>query len=169
MPGLASRGGATRLASDWSFPTGQGRLRLGTTREHGVAGEEGVAATLARITAGWMEQRWDELRERFDPRMVMVLPGFSGRLEGREAVVAHYRELMERVAVTDYREDSPEIDVWESTATATVRWRMEWTDAGRPGRHSGRDLFVLAYDPDQGEWRALWRTMILDPAPDAVE
>ena len=134
-----------------------------------MAGEEGVAATLARITAAWMEQRWDELRERFDPRMVMVPPGFGGRLEGREAVVASYRELMGRGEITDYREESPEIDVWETTATAIVRRRMSWADPGGPGRHSGRDLFVLAYDPDEGEWRALWRTTILDPAPGALE
>jgi len=134
-----------------------------------VAGEEGVAATLARITAAWMEQRWDELRARFDPRMVMVQPGFGERLEGRETVVASYRALVERAEITDYREESPEIDVWETTATAVIRWRLAWTDARGPGRHSGRDLFVLAYDSDEGEWRALWRTTILDPAPRALE
>ncbi|HYD52055.1 MAG TPA: nuclear transport factor 2 family protein, partial [Gemmatimonadaceae bacterium] len=126
---------------------------------------EGVAATLRRITAAWMEHRWDELAELFDPSMVMLGAGLAGRIEGREAIVAWYRERMERAPVDDYREESPEIDLWGTTAVATLRWAMSWTADGVPERHSGRDLFVLHYDPEPGEWRALWRTTILDPAP----
>src|SRR5436190_11934247 len=43
-----------------------------------------VRDVMARITAAWRERRYDDLAEVFAEDMVFTLPGFSGRLEGRE-------------------------------------------------------------------------------------
>jgi hypothetical protein len=128
-----------------------------------MAGEEGVAAAIARITAAWMEQRWDDLGEQLHARMVVTRA--EGRLEGRAAAVRARRELMERASVEDYRETGSEIDVFGATAVATIRWWMRTAGPAGPERHSGRDHYVLEYDPERGDWVALWQSTILEPPP----
>ena len=64
-----------------------------------------VHAATAGINAAWRERRYDDLRQMFAEDMVFTLPGFSGLLQGREAIVASYREFIERVTLTSYREE----------------------------------------------------------------
>ncbi len=78
-----------------------------------------VSAATARINAAWRERRYDDLGQMFAEDMVFTLPGFSGLLQGRDAIVASYREFIERVTLTSYREEQLVVHV---------------------GRHGGRKL-----------------------------
>jgi uncharacterized protein (TIGR02246 family) len=121
-----------------------------------------VHGALRAISAAWQERRYNELAQLFADEIVFALPGFTGRLEGAPAVVASYREFMERATLTEYREDAPQIDVWGDTAVATYRWEMAWLAGGVPNREAGHDAFVLRRGGD-GQWRAVWRTMTFEP------
>jgi hypothetical protein len=123
--------------------------------------KEVVLAVLARISAAWQERRYDELAGCFDERIVLAAPGFIARLEGRDAVVHSYREFMERVSISQYKESIPTVDVWGDTAVATFHWEMAWDAAGTPNHDAGHDVFVLRH-VGQNDWRAVWRTMTLD-------
>ena len=119
-----------------------------------------VRDVMARITAAWRERRYDDLAEVFAEDMVFTLPGFSGRLEGREAIVASYRDFMERVTLTDYREDELVVDTWGDAAVASYRWDMAWRAGGVPNHETGHDVFVFRHT--NGVWLAIWRTMAFD-------
>jgi len=122
-----------------------------------------LRAVLRKLSAAWQTRRFDELAALFDENIVMVLPAFSGRIEGREAVVDSYREFMESAAVSDYEEDLPTIDVWGDTAIASYHWEMTWIGRGKAETAAGYDAFAfLRNDDDGGSWRAVWRTMSLD-------
>jgi ketosteroid isomerase-like protein len=77
------------------------------------------ARRLPGINAAWRERRYDDLCQMFAEDMVFTLPGFSGLLQGREAVVASYREFIERVTLTSYREEQLVVHVWGDTAVAS--------------------------------------------------
>lgn len=126
-----------------------------------------VARTLAAMSAAWRERRYDDLATYLAEDMVFALPGFNGRLEGATAVVASYREFMERVTITAYEEAPPMVDVWEDTAVASYRWTMAWIAGDVPNREAGHDLFVLKRVEAGTPWRAVWRTMTFDPPADA--
>lgn len=122
-----------------------------------------LRATLRKLRAAWQNRRYEELASLLDEQIVMVLPAFSGRLEGRDAVVDSYRAFMESATVTDYQEDMPTIDVWSDTAIVSYHWEMTWDSAGKIERGAGYDAFVFSRDSDgDGSWRAVWRTMSLD-------
>src|SRR4051794_18161925 len=93
---------------------------------------DAVREVLARINAAWRERRYDDLALMFAEDMVFTLPGFSGRLEGREAIVASYRDFMERVTLTAYREDGLVVDTWGQAAVASYGWDMSWLAGGVP-------------------------------------
>ena len=101
-----------------------------------------VRAATARINAAWRERRDDDLRQMFAEDMLFTLPGFSGLLQGREAIVASYREFIERVTLTSYREEQLVVHVWGETAVASYRWDMAWSAGGfqttRPARMCSR-------------------------------
>ena len=129
------------------------------------AARAAIAATLARLSAAWRDRRYDELAAVFDERVVMALPGFAGRVEGRDTLVESYREFMERATLTHYEEQPPAIDVWGDTAVASYHWEMKWLAGGVPNEAAGYDVFVLRRLPERsgaGEWVAVWRTMAVD-------
>lgn len=124
-----------------------------------------VAAMLDRLDAAWRERRYRALADCFDEEVVMMLPGGTGRVVGRAAVVDSYRDFMESAIVTEYHEDPAMIDVWGDTAVASYRWAMSWVSNGKSDSGAGCDILVFRrFDDD--EWRVVWRTMSLEPAPE---
>jgi uncharacterized protein (TIGR02246 family) len=123
---------------------------------------------LQHISAAWQDRRYQELATLFDDNIVMVLPGLSARIEGRAAVVESYMEFMEHAAVAEYFEDEPTIDVWGDTAIASYRWEMTWVSGGTAASAAGYDVFTFARRAEDQAWRAVWRTMALDPPSEDV-
>ena len=122
-----------------------------------------LRAILRKLSSAWQNRRYEELADLFDRSIVMVLPAFSGRIEGREAVIDSYPEFMETATVSDYQEDLPTIDVWGDTALASYHWEMKWIRGGIEDSASGYDAFVCARNSDgDGSWRPVWRTMSSD-------
>jgi ketosteroid isomerase-like protein len=127
-----------------------------------------VRGVVSRISTAWQSRRFEDLAGYFDDEMVIVAPGFQGRVEGRKACIESYREFMERVSIQRYEEAVPVIDVWKDTAVATYRWEMDWTSGGVPNRDAGRDILVL-YRAESGgtaEWRVVWRAITSESSPE---
>jgi hypothetical protein len=92
------------------------------------------------------------------PRITMVLPGFAGRAEGREAFVAGFEDFCANAKVHEYREADHQISVADDTAVASFTYEMVYEREGARYRAKGRDLWVFAR-PD-GHWLAVWRAML---------
>ena len=95
--------------------------------------------------------------------MVFALPLSGVRLAGQRAVVDSYREFMDRVTLTRYREDTPSVDVWGDTAIASFRWEMDWLAGNVSNCEAGADIFVFCRR-GATQWRAVWRTMMFEPS-----
>jgi hypothetical protein len=121
-----------------------------------------VQEVVSRLSVAWQSRSYSELSGYLDDDVVIVAPGFQGRVEGRNACVESYREFMERVTIERYEQAEPVIDVWEGTAVATYRWEMAWTSGGVSNRDIGHDILVLhrraPADADVA-WRVVWRAI----------
>src|SRR5262245_28542902 len=124
---------------------------------------EELRQVLAGMSAAWQGRRYDSLAQFFADNMVFALPASSARLDGARAIVEGYREFMDRVTLTEYREEDPCIDVRGGTAVVTFRWEMAWLAGGVRNREAGHDVFVFRRDSG-APWRAVWRTMSFEPA-----
>ena len=87
---------------------------------------DAVRAATAGINAAWRERRYDDLCQMFAEDMVFTLPGFSGLLQGREAIVASYREFIERVTLTSYREDHLVVHVWGDRGESDTQYPIPY-------------------------------------------
>ena len=131
----------------------------------GNAGHQEVAATLKRLNDAWLQGRVDDLAPFLHPDVVMVVPGFAARVQGREAMIAGFRDFEDNARVHEFKERDTQIDVAGRTAVATVAYEMVYERGGEKYRATGRDVWVFEQQ-DQG-WVAVWRTM-LDAAESAV-
>jgi ketosteroid isomerase-like protein len=113
------------------------------------------------ITASWRYGRFDDLHRFYRPDVVFVHPGFGGRVEGREACVASYREFLATATVHEYAEDEPAINVFGDTAVAVTRFTIDYELQGARHHEKGHDVLILTRDTDG--WRVAWRTLVPEP------
>lgn len=119
---------------------------------------ESAAAAMQQINRAWLERRPADLQALFHPDITMALPGFVGRVEGRQVMVAGFEDFCSHAAVEDYRESNTHVDVVGDTALASFDYQMVYERSGVRYRATGRDLWVFARH--DGGWLAVWRTML---------
>jgi hypothetical protein len=125
---------------------------------------ESAADAMRRINQAWLHGRLDDLAPMIHPEIVMVLPGFAGRIQGRDAFLAGFLDFLENARVHEYQDDDPHISVADDVAVATFRYVMIYERAGQRSRATGRELWVLSRR--DGHWVAVWRAMLeIDEAP----
>jgi hypothetical protein len=137
-----------------------------------MAGEKDIAelaGVMDRINRTWQERRPQDLTPLLHPEMAMVFPGFTGRVVGREAIIAGFADFCTNAVIHDYREGKKEIDRVGCSAVVSYGYEMTYERDGGCYRATGRDLWVFCRE--HGEWLATWRTMVgvdekpADPAP----
>jgi len=117
-----------------------------------------LAAALHCINRSWLDGRVDDLSALVHPQIVLVFPGFAGRTQGREELLAGFRDFCQNATVHEFREDDHQIDVAGGTAVVSFRFEMVYERSGKRSRATGRDLWV--FQEQDGDWIAVWRTMI---------
>jgi uncharacterized protein (TIGR02246 family) len=117
-----------------------------------------AAAAMDRINRAWLERRPADLSPLFHPDVTMALPGFGGRVQGRDAMAAGFEDFCRNAVVHDYRESNRGIDVVGDTAVVTFQYEMVYERSGQRYRATGRDLWVFARPG--GAWLAVWRAML---------
>ncbi len=90
----------------------------------------------------------------------MELPGFSGQVAGRSAMIAGFEEFCAGSLLRRFQESDFRVSVIGDTAIATHAFDMDYVRQERSYRATGRDLWVLAKCDNQ--WLAVWRTIFLD-------
>jgi hypothetical protein len=119
---------------------------------------EAVAATMARINRAWLDGQLDDLEPLVHPEIVMVFPGFSGRIQGRDQFLAGFRDFCSNAKVHEFGEHDQQIDVAGVTAVVSFQFDMVYERSGERNRSTGRDLWVFQHEGS--EWIAVWRTML---------
>lgn len=119
---------------------------------------EAVAMAMQKINRAWLEGRVDDLGPLVHPQIVMALPGFAGRVGGREGFLAGFRDFCENATVHEYRESDEQVDVAGGTAVVTYRYAMVYERSNVRYRATGRDLWVFQQQDDA--WLAVWRAML---------
>lgn len=123
-----------------------------------------AAAAMRRINQAWLSNRVEDLVPRVHPDIVMALPGFTARSQGRDALLAGFRDFCQNASVEEFREHDYQVDMVGATAVVTFRYEMVYALSGARYRATGRDLWVFQYE--NKAWLAVWRTMLdLDENP----
>ena len=118
----------------------------------------GAAAAMRQINEAWMKGRLDALASMLHREVVMAPPGFDGRAQGHDAILAGFRDYCENATTLEFHEHDLQADVIGEVAIVTFRYDMVYERAGTRSRASGRDLWVL--QKHSGTWLGVWRTLL---------
>ena len=125
---------------------------------------EAALQALLRMNRIWLEGQVEALASLVDADIVMVLPGFAGRVQGREEFLTGFRDFCANAQVDEFHDHGYDTDVIGDTAVITFQYTMSYQRSGGRYRATGRDLWVFR-DRD-GNWIAIWRAMLeLDEQP----
>src|SRR5215471_2959927 len=86
--------------------------------------QESAASTMRQINAAWLEGRIDDLAEMVHPQIVMVFPGFAGRIQGIEQFIDGFRDFLQNARILEFREHDLNADVAGNTAIVSFRYEM---------------------------------------------
>ena len=125
-----------------------------------------VAAAMRQINEAWLRGRVDDLGALVHDDIVMVFPGFAGRMRGKEPFLAGFRDFCQNATVHEFKEHDRQIDVVGATAVVTFPYEMVYERSAQRYRATGRDLWV--FDKHGDSWLAVWRAM-LDVHEDPVQ
>ena len=117
-----------------------------------------AAKAMRRINQAWVDGQVEDLAPMVHPEIVMVAPGFSGSIQGREDFLAGFRDFRQNATMHEFREYDQQVDVAGNTAVVTFRYEMVYERSGERYRSTGRDLWV--FEKQDGAWIAVWRTML---------
>jgi ketosteroid isomerase-like protein len=113
---------------------------------------------MRQINRAWLDGRVEDLAQLVHPEIVVALPDFSGRIQGREDFLAGFRDFCQNATIHEFREHDHQVDVAGDTAVVTFRYEMVYERSAGRYRATGRDLWV--FQLRGGEWLAVWRTML---------
>jgi ketosteroid isomerase-like protein len=120
--------------------------------------QEIVAAIMHRVNRVWLDGQVEDLAPMVHPEIVMVFPGFMGRIEGQEEFLAGFRDFCQNARIHEFRDHDYQIDVAGDTAVVTFRYEMVYERSGERYHAIGRDLWV--FENEGNTWLAVWRTML---------
>lgn len=124
-----------------------------------------ISDVIHQMNNAWANGHPDELERFFHEDIVMVQPDFTNRSAGREACIASYAEFCGAAIIHGLKLGDPGIEVFGDTAIATYSYEIDYEMGGERFSDKGRDIFV--FTRSNGQWRAVWRTMII-PQPESV-
>jgi ketosteroid isomerase-like protein len=117
-----------------------------------------AATTMRQINRAWIDGQVEDLAALVHPEIVMVFPGFTGRIQGREQFLAGFREFRQNATIQEFREHDNQVDVVGDTAVVTFRYEMLYQRSGQRYHSTGRDVWVFRREGPA--WIAVWRTML---------
>jgi ketosteroid isomerase-like protein len=119
---------------------------------------EGAAAAIRRINQAWLDGRVEDLAPLVHPEIVIAVPGFAARVQGRDQFLAGFRDFCQNATIQQFREHDEQVDVAGDTAVVTFRYEMVYERSGERYHASGRDLWVFQNQAET--WIAVWRAML---------
>jgi|RhiMethySRZTD1v2_1073278.scaffolds.fasta_scaffold277095_3 hypothetical protein len=117
-----------------------------------------VAEEMRLINSAWLSGRVDDMEASLHPDIVMALPGVAGRVQGRDALLAGFRDFCNNAKVHEFHDGEMRIDVAGRTAVVTIQYEMIYERSSTRYRATGRDLWV--FERHGGSCLAVWRTML---------
>src|SRR5258705_3864055 len=91
---------------------------------------EGAAVTMRRINRIWLGSQVEDLAPMVHAEIVMVVPGFNGRIQGREEFLAGFRDFCQNARIHEFRDYDHQVDVAGDTAVVTFLYEMVYERDG---------------------------------------
>jgi general stress protein 26 len=101
---------------------------------------------------------FERLGSLFHDDVVMVLPGFAARMQGRDVCLKSYEDTCSQMKFHKLDALDEHVDVYGSTAVVSYKYEYTWEYHGKKLDDDGHEIMVFVRDGD--DWKMAWRTLI---------
>jgi general stress protein 26/ketosteroid isomerase-like protein len=101
---------------------------------------------------------FEQLASSVDEDVVFMLPGLSGRLEGREKLLGMYAEACSAMKMEEMSESDAQVEFFGGTAVVCYKYHCVWESRGRRNTQDGHE--ILVFTKRGVAWRLSWRTIL---------
>jgi ketosteroid isomerase-like protein len=123
--------------------------------------KKSIHDVLKKINESWLQKNYDLMGSYLADNVVMVPPGSSDRIKGKEAYVQSYRDYDAVANTTEFHPGDPQIDVFGDVAVVIYPFFISYDLQGTVYHEHGKEALVLSRS-GLG-WQILWRTMETEP------
>jgi len=117
-----------------------------------------IRHVIQQINNLWMNKKYNEMSDLLSEDVVIALPGFEGRIQGKKAYIQSYRDYDKSAITHEFSSSEPDIDIMGDTAVAIYTFYVRYELNGKSYRENGRDLLVFSLS--SGKWCVVWRTVL---------
>jgi ketosteroid isomerase-like protein len=120
-----------------------------------------IREIVSAINEAWVVGDYDAIGPHVAEHVVMAPPGLEGRVLGRAAYVASFRQFAEVAKTREFASGVPRVDVIGDTAVAVCPFTIAYELEGETYREKGSD--ILVFSRMTGGWKVVWRTLMSEP------
>jgi hypothetical protein len=113
------------------------------------------------LNQAWLDGNERALRQRVDAQVIVDLPGLTGRVQGRDAVVASALEFHANTTARRFKAGDWHVDVFADTAVVQYRYSLGYAIGDEEHHDEGHEVLVLVWTKKK-RWYVVWRTLLPD-------
>ncbi|UCD53224.1 MAG: DUF4440 domain-containing protein [Phycisphaerales bacterium] len=111
---------------------------------------------------------FDTLAPLFHDDVVVVPPGFTTHIKGRDTCLKSYEDGFSQTTFEKLEASEERVDVYDSTAVASYKYDCIWEFKGKRFEEDGYEILVCV--KEDRDWKIVWRTLIpgqrqIEPCP----
>jgi ketosteroid isomerase-like protein len=121
------------------------------------ADKKTIQEVLRKLIDCWHQKQYDRMGAYIADEVIIVPPGSSERVRGREAYIQSYRDYDTAAHTTEFLPGEPQIDLFGDVAVVLFPFFIAYELNGISHREHGKEALLFKRAADS--WQILWRTM----------
>ena len=117
---------------------------------------EEIEILVEKLNDAWLNGHFEDMDGFFHKLVVLIEPGTTNKITGRERMIESYREFMDTAEVSEFKVRDLAIDVFETTAVALYRYRIKYRVESTRYDETGTEILVFHRHNDH--WSIVWRS-----------
>jgi ketosteroid isomerase-like protein len=117
-----------------------------------------IIESIHTLIHSWLEGQLERVLDMIDDNIVMYIPQWRNRIEGKKEFVRALEECRRRSNIRRYDESDFVVDTHDGVSIAYYRFHIEHTIRNEKRSESGIDLLV--FQKKEGTWKLVRRSML---------
>ncbi len=128
------------------------------TNQRSTSSRRVIIENIHRLINSWLEGHLERIDDMLDDEVVMYIPQWRDRVEGKKEFIRALQECRVRNGIKRYDESDFVVDTHGGISIAYYRFHIEYGIGNDNRSESGIDLFV--FQSKRGAWKLVRRSMI---------
>jgi ketosteroid isomerase-like protein len=119
--------------------------------------KKAIQEVLQKLNDCWHQKQYDKMGAYIAEEVVIVPPGSSERVRGRESYIQSYKDYDSAAVTTEFLPGELQIDLFGDIAVVLFPFFIAYELQGISHREHGKEALLLKRTRET--WQILWRTM----------